>query len=186
MHATALPLSGLLLLQPRIHHDDRGHFLESYNQAQFHRATGLTATFVQDNHSHSHYGVLRGLHYQIAPHQQGKLIRVVAGRIWDVALDLRPHSPTFGQHYGIELNADTHQQLWLPAGIAHGYLTLSPSATVHYKTTAYYSPAHERSLRWNDPHLAIAWPPLGQPPILSAKDENAPTWAQLQRAELSS
>jgi dTDP-4-dehydrorhamnose 3,5-epimerase len=164
--ATAIP--GLLLLQPTIHEDERGFFFESFNQKRFEAATGLIIRFVQDNHSRSVKRVLRGLHYQIRQ-PQGKLLRVTTGEIFDVAVDLRRSSFTFGKFGGIVLSAANKKQLWIPEGFAHGYLVLSDAAEVLYKTTDYYSPEHERCLLWNDPEVGIDWPKDGQP-ILSAKD----------------
>jgi dTDP-4-dehydrorhamnose 3,5-epimerase len=164
--ATAIP--GLLLLEPAIHEDARGFFFESFNQKRFEDATGLNIRFVQDNHSRSVKRVLRGLHYQIR-RPQGKLLRVTAGEVFDVAVDLRRSSPTFGKFAGIVLSAENKKQLWIPEGFAHGYLVLSEAAEVLYKTTDYYSPEHERCLIWNDPEVGIDWPKDGEP-ILSAKD----------------
>jgi dTDP-4-dehydrorhamnose 3,5-epimerase len=164
--ATAIP--GLLLLEPTIHEDERGFFFESFNQKRFEDATGLNIRFVQDNHSRSVKRVLRGLHYQIR-RPQGKLLRVTAGEVFDVAVDLRRSSPTFGKFAGIVLSAANKKQLWIPEGFAHGYLVLSDAAEVLYKTTDYYTPEHERCLIWNDPDVGIDWPKDGEP-ILSAKD----------------
>jgi dTDP-4-dehydrorhamnose 3,5-epimerase len=164
--ATAIP--GLLLLAPTIHEDERGFFFESFNQKRFEAATGLNIRFVQDNHSRSVKRVLRGLHYQIR-RPQGKLLRVTAGEVFDVAVDLRRSSPTFGKFAGIVLSAENKKQLWIPEGFAHGYLVLSEAAEVLYKTTDYYAPEHERCLIWNDPEVGIDWPKDGAP-ILSAKD----------------
>ena len=164
--ATAIP--GLLLLEPTIHEDERGFFFESFNQKRFEDATGLNIRFVQDNHSRSVKRVLRGLHYQIR-RPQGKLLRVTAGEVFDVAVDLRRSSPTFGKFVGIVLSAANKKQLWIPEGFAHGYLVLSDAAEVLYKTTDYYAPEHERCLIWNDPDVGIDWPKDGEP-ILSAKD----------------
>jgi dTDP-4-dehydrorhamnose 3,5-epimerase len=164
--ATAIP--GLLLVEPAIHEDARGFFFESFNQKRFEDATGLNIRFVQDNHSRSVKRVLRGLHYQIR-RPQGKLLRVTAGEVFDVAVDLRRSSPTFGKFVGIVLSAANKKQLWIPEGFAHGYLVLSDAAEVLYKTTDYYAPEHERCLIWNDPDVGIDWPKDGEP-ILSAKD----------------
>jgi len=164
--ATAIP--GLLLLQPTIHEDERGFFFESFNQKRFEAATGLIIRFVQDNHSRSVKRVLRGLHYQIRQ-PQGKLLRVTTGEVFDVAVDLRRSSPTFGKFVSIVLSAANKKQLWIPEGFAHGYLVLSDAAEVLYKTTDYYAPEHERCLIWNDPDVGIDWPKDGEP-ILSAKD----------------
>ena len=164
--ATAIP--GLLLLEPTIHEDERGFFFESFNQKRFEDATGLNIRFVQDNHSRSVKHVLRGLHYQIR-RPQGKLLRVTAGEVFDVAVDLRRSSSTFGKYVGTVLSAANKKQLWIPEGLAHGYLVLSDAAEVLYKTTDYYSPEDERCLIWNDPDVGIDWPKDGAP-ILSAKD----------------
>jgi dTDP-4-dehydrorhamnose 3,5-epimerase len=175
-----------LLLTPRVFGDERGFFFESWNQQAFNAATGDTA-FVQDNHSRSSRGVLRGLHYQLPPHPQGKLVRCVAGEIFDVAVDLRRSSPSFGQWVGTMLSAENHQQLWLPAGFAHGFLTLSAQAEVLYKTTEFWNRACERAIRWDDPQLAIAWPLealAGAGPQLSAKDGAAPLLAGLAQGDL--
>lgn len=163
---TAIP--EVLLLEPKVFGDERGYFLEPYNKRTFREATGLDVEFVQDNHSRSKRGVLRGLHYQIR-HPQGKLIRVIAGRIFDVAVDLRRSSATFGKWVGLELGSDSMRMLWIPPGFAHGFAVLSEQADILYKTTDYYAPEHERTVRWNDPQLAIAWPLSGEP-LLSDKD----------------
>lgn len=161
-------LSGALILEPEVHADQRGFFFESFNARRFAQATGFEGAFVQDNHSRSARGVLRGLHYQLQQ-PQGKLIRVIAGEVYDVAVDIRRHSPTFGRWSGVRLSAENKRQLWLPEGFAHGFLVLSEFAELLYKVTDYYAPTHERCLRWDDPGLAIAWP-LDAPPQLSAKD----------------
>ncbi|MBQ5939627.1 dTDP-4-dehydrorhamnose 3,5-epimerase [Massilia sp. AB1] len=163
---TAIP--DVLIFEPQVFGDERGFFLESFNQRDFVRATGLDLPFVQDNHSRSVRGVLRGLHYQIQ-HPQGKLVRVVQGAVFDVAVDLRRNSPTFGQSVGVELSSENKRQLWVPPGFAHGFLVLSESAEFLYKTTDYWYPEHERSLLWSDPELGIAWPIDGAP-RLAAKD----------------
>ena len=168
VHATAIP--EVLIIEPRVFGDERGFFFESFNARDFARATGLDVRFVQDNHSRSARGVLRGLHYQIQQ-AQGKLVRVVAGEVWDVAVDLRRASPTFGKWVGVTLSATNHRQLWVPAGFAHGFLVVSETAEFLYKTTDYYAPEHERCIAWNDPTLAIPWP-LDGAPSLSAKDMN--------------
>jgi dTDP-4-dehydrorhamnose 3,5-epimerase len=159
----------VLILEPRVHGDARGFFLESWNAHTFHGVTGLDVQFVQDNHSRSARGVLRGLHYQIR-HPQGKLVRVSHGAVFDVVVDLRRSSPTFGQWVGAELSGENFRQMWVPAGLAHGFLVLSESADFLYKTTDYYAPAHERCIRWDDPKLAIDWQ-LQEEPRLSAKDQ---------------
>ena len=186
-----LQLQGPLLITPRVFGDDRGFFFESWNQQAF--AAALEADgqpvppFVQDNHSRSSRGVLRGLHYQLPPHPQGKLVRCVLGEIFDVAVDIRHGSATFGQWVGAHLSASNHQQLWVPAGFAHGFLSLSEQAEVLYKTTDFWSRDCERAIRWNDPQLAIGWPlePLaGAAPQLSEKDAAAPLLAELAAADL--
>lgn len=163
---TAIP--DLLIIEPKVFGDARGFFMESFNARAFAEATGLDLPFVQDNHSRSGQGVLRGLHYQVKQ-PQGKLVRVVRGRVFDVAVDLRRSSPSFGQWAGVELSEDNHRQFWVPAGFAHGFLVLSETADFLYKTTDYYAPEHERSLAWNDPSVGVAWPLEGEP-RLSAKD----------------
>lgn len=173
---TALP--EVLLLAPQVFHDARGFLFESFNQREWTRATGLSATFVQDNHSQSHRHVLRGLHYQLE-HAQGKLVRAVHGEIFDVAVDLRRSSPRFGAWVGVHLSADNHHQLWIPPGFAHGFLCLSDTADVLYKTTDYWYPEHERAVLWCDPQLAVRWPLQGTP-VLSEKDVQAPVLAQAQ------
>jgi dTDP-4-dehydrorhamnose 3,5-epimerase len=170
----------VLILEPKVYADSRGWFYESFNQMVFDHKTDLPYTFVQDNHSSSGQFVLRGLHYQIQQ-PQGKLVRVVRGSVFDVAVDLRRSSPTFGQWVGATLSAENRQQLWVPPGFAHGFLVLSAAAEVLYKTTDYYAPTHERCLVWNDPSLQIAWPLQGVDPILSAKDQAGQT---LETAEV--
>ena len=180
--AAGVPVQGPLLLKPRVFGDERGFFFESWNQHAF--AAALAADgqpepgFVQDNHSRSSRGVLRGLHYQLPPHPQGKLVRCVLGEIFDVAVDLRWGSQSFGHWVGAHLSAENHQQLWVPTGFAHGFLTLSEHAEVLYKTTDFWSRDCERALRWDDPELAIAWPLAGVPPQLSEKDAVAPLLAE--------
>ena len=171
---TQTPLEGVLVLEPKVFGDARGFFFESFNQRDFNQATGLSETFVQDNHSKSAKGVLRGLHYQ-AQHAQGKLVRVVQGAVFDVAVDIRKGSPTFGQWFGLELTAQSKKQLWIPAGLAHGFLVLTDDTHYLYKTTDYYYPEFEASLLWSDPDLAIDWPlhALDGPPLLAAKDNAA-------------
>ena len=164
--STAIP--DLLILEPKVFGDARGFFMESYNAKAFHAATGLTTNFVQDNHSRSGQGVLRGLHYQIEQ-AQGKLVRVTRGSVFDVAVDLRQSSPTFGQWVGVELSEENNRQFWIPPGFAHGFLVTSESADFMYKTTDYYAPQFERSLAWNDPTVGVEWPLDGEP-LLSAKD----------------
>ncbi len=168
------PLAGVLVLEPKVFGDARGFFFESFNQRDFNQATGLNETFVQDNHSKSSKGVLRGLHYQ-TQHAQGKLVRVTQGSVFDVAVDIRQGSPTFGQWFGLELSAENKKQLWIPAGLAHGFLVTSESAEFLYKTTDYYHPEFERGLLWSDPAIGIDWPLnlLDSPPLLATKDEKA-------------
>ena len=168
----------VLLLEPQVFGDARGFFYESYNRKNFARDTGLDPEFVQDNHSRSSKNVLRGLHYQIRQ-PQGKLVRVTAGEIWDVAVDLRRASASFGRWAGTTLDAKSHRMLWVPAGFAHGFLVLSEHAEVQYKTTDYYAPAHERTLLWNDPALGISWPLAGEP-VMTEKDRRG---MPLARAE---
>jgi dTDP-4-dehydrorhamnose 3,5-epimerase len=167
MEVIATELPGVLRLRPRIFSDDRGWFAETWNEASF-RKHDLPSGFVQDNQSRSYKNVLRGLHFQVQ-HPQGKLVRAISGRIFDVAVDIRRSSPSFGRWVGIELNAETPEMLWIPPGFAHGFLVLSDSADVLYKTTDFYSAPSERTLHWNDPTLGIAWPLAGEP-IVSAKD----------------
>jgi len=169
----------VLLIEPKVYADERGFFYESFNENRFRKATGLDVRFVQDNHSRSVRGVLRGLHYQLPPAAQGKLVRCVAGEVFDVAVDIRKSSPTFGQWVGEYLSAENKRQLWIPAGFAHGFLTLSESAEFLYKTTGYYAPDCERILLWSDPDLAIAWPLHGKP-RLAAKDAAGKTLAQVE------
>ncbi|CAN7601244.1 dTDP-4-dehydrorhamnose 3,5-epimerase [Rhizobium sp. LjRoot258] len=168
MKVKSLAIADVLLIEPTVYGDDRGFFFESFNQAQFNALVGQDLTFVQDNHSKSARGVLRGLHYQIKQ-PQGKLVRVVDGEVFDVAVDLRKASPTFGKWVGETLSADNKRQLWIPAGFAHGFLVLSQSAQFLYKTTDFYSPENERAIIWNDPTLNIRWP-IDTMPILSGKD----------------
>ena len=169
MKATRLAIPDVVLIEPKVFRDERGFFFESFNQKAFNEATGTHHPFVQDNHSRSAQGVLRGLHYQIQQ-PQGKLVRVVRGAVIDVAVDIRKSSPTFGQWVAEELSEDNHRQLWVPPGFAHGFVVLSEMAEFLYKTTDYYAPAHERCIAWNDPTLAIDWKLDGRQPLLSAKD----------------
>jgi dTDP-4-dehydrorhamnose 3,5-epimerase len=170
MKATPTAIPDVMVIEPKVFGDARGFFFESFNQRAFNEATGQDVSFVQDNHSRSAKGVLRGLHYQIQQ-PQGKLVRVVRGTVFDVAVDIRKRSPTFGQWVGIELSEDNHRQLWVPGGFAHGFLVLSESADFLYKTTDYYAPEHERCIAWNDPDMRIAWPDTGTNPVLSVKDQ---------------
>lgn len=171
MQVTRQAIPDVVLIEPKVFGDSRGFFYESFNQQAFRAATGFQCNFVQDNHSRSTQGVLRGLHYQLPPRAQGKLVRVVRGAVFDVAVDIRKDSPTFGQWVGALLTEDNHCQLWVPPGLAHGFLVLSESADFLYKTTDYYSPEHERCIRWDDPQLAIAWPSVEAAIQLSAKDQ---------------
>lgn len=179
MKVTSCAIADVLLIEPRVFGDERGFFFESFNQRAFNLATGLAPSFVQDNHSKSARGVLRGLHYQL--HQpQGKLVRVVAGEVFDVAVDIRRNSPTFGKWAGEILSADNKRQLWVPPGLAHGFLVLSETAEFLYKTTDYYAPEFERCIAWNDPDLAIVWPTPQGGPQLSAKDAAGVTFLQAE------
>jgi dTDP-4-dehydrorhamnose 3,5-epimerase len=160
MIVTKTPLEGLLVLEPKVFEDERGWFSESFNQTAFNQAVGTDEYhFVQDNHSYSKAGVLRGLHYQLPPFAQGKLVRVISGRVWDVAADIRKSSPTFGQWYGLELSAENKKQFWIPPGFAHGFLSLEDETEFLYKTTAFYDKASEAAIVWNDLDIAIEWPP---------------------------
>ncbi len=169
MKATSCKIPDVFLIEPKVFGDARGFFYESFNERAFNEATGKEWKFVQDNHSKSSRGVLRGLHYQTVQ-PQGKLVRVVSGEVFDVAVDIRKDSPTYGQWVGEILSATNNRQLWVPPGLAHGFVVLSESAEFLYKTTDFYAPAYERCIAWNDPTLAIAWPDMGMPPTLSAKD----------------
>ena len=168
MRAVRTEIPEVLILEPKVFADSRGFFLESFNKKTFGAATGLDVEFVQDNHSRSAKNVLRGMHYQIRQ-PQGKLVRVTAGEVWDVAVDLRRGSPTFGKWVAASPSAEARRMAWIPPGFAHGFLVVSETAEVQYKTTDYYAPEHERSLLWNDPALAISWPLAGEP-ILADKD----------------
>lgn len=174
MKVTPLSIPDVLLIEPQVFGDERGFFFESFNQAQFERSTGLKVGFVQDNHSKSVKGVLRGLHYQLPPKAQGKLVRVIQGEVFDVAVDLRQSSPTFGQWVAERLSADNKKQLWIPEGFAHGFVTLSDTAEFLYKTTDFYSKEHEESIQWNDRTIHIDWPI--EKPLLSSKDNLANSW----------
>lgn len=176
--ATAIP--DVLIIEPKVFGDERGFFFESFNQQAFKAATGLDLNFVQDNHSKSSKGVLRGLHYQVEQ-PQGKLVRVTQGCVFDVAVDIRRGSQTFGQHVAVELSADNKRQLWIPPGFAHGFLVLTDTAEFLYKTTDYYAPAHERCIRWDDADLGIAWP-LTQAPLVSTKDAAGALFSDLPRS----
>jgi dTDP-4-dehydrorhamnose 3,5-epimerase len=178
MKATPLAIPDVVLIEPKVFGDERGFFFESFNQARFEEAIGKPAQFVQDNHSRSARNVLRGLHYQIQQ-PQGKLVRVVQGEVFDVAVDLRQSSKTFGQWVGEILSADNKRQVWIPEGFAHGFVVLSDTAEFLYKTTDYYAPAHERCILWNDTALRIEWP-KGIQPILSAKDAQGSTFTEAE------
>lgn len=178
MKATPTRIPDVLLIEPKVFGDSRGFFFESFNHRAFEDATGIDARFVQDNHSRSGQGVLRGLHYQVQQ-PQGKLVRVSAGAVFDVAVDIRKGSPTFGQWVGEVLSAENYRQLWIPPGLAHGFLVLTETADFLYKTTDYYAPQHERCIAWNDPDLAIAWPTLDAAPRLSDKDLAGMAFASL-------
>ena len=169
MNVTPTALPEVLIIEPKVFGDQRGFFFESFNQKAFNNATGLEAKFVQDNHSRSTKGVLRGLHYQIQQ-PQGKLVRVVRGAVFDVAVDIRNSSPNFGRWVGVELSEENHRQLWVPPGFAHGFLVTSDTADFLYKTTDYYAPEFERCLAWDDPGVGVEWPLAGNIPQLSAKD----------------
>ncbi len=178
MHVIPTAIEGVLILEPRVFGDARGFFTESYNRQSFAAATGLDIDFVQDNHSRSGKGVLRGLHYQIRQ-PQGKLVRVTQGAVFDVAVDIRRGSPSFGRWVGVELSGDNHRQLWLPVGMAHGFLVLSDVADFLYKTSDYYAPEHERCIAWNDPAIGIDWPLAAHgiaAPLLSDKDRAGVAW----------
>ena len=175
---TPTDLEGVLILDPQVFGDARGYFFESFNARDFERSTGVRLPFVQDGQSRSVRGVLRGLHYQVE-HPQGKLVRVTQGWVFDVTVDIRRDSPTFGRWFGIHLSDENKRQLWIPPGLAHGFLVLSDSAEFQYKTTDYWYPEHERCLRWDDPQLAIEWPLAEtgrQAPLLADKDARAPSW----------
>ena len=176
MKVTPLAVPDVLLIEPKVFGDARGFFFESFNQQAFADAVGVDLPFVQDNHSRSRRGVLRGLHYQLAPKAQGKLVRVVSGAVFDVAVDIRRDSPTFGRWAGAVLSAENKRQMWVPPGFAHGFLVLSEAAEFLYKTTDYYAPEYERSIRWDDPDLGIDWPLDGAIPQMSGKDAGAASW----------
>ncbi len=178
LRVAATELPEVLLLEPVVFRDARGYFFESYNPVALQQA-GIRASFAQDNHSHSLRGVLRGLHYQLPPHAQGKLLRVVHGSIFDVAVDVRRSSPFFGRWAGVYLSAEKPEMLWIPPGFAHGFLVLSDSADLLYKATDFYSPQSERTLRWDDPQIGIRWP-LQFPPILSPKDQRGQSLAEAE------
>ena len=177
MKATPLAIPDVILLEPKVFGDDRGFFFESFNHAQFVAAIGRNVHFVQDNHSQSVKNILRGLHHQLPPKAQGKLVRVAAGEVFDVAVDIRKSSPTFGHWVGEFLSAENKKQMWIPEGFAHGFVTLSGTAEVLYKTTDYYAPELERCIRWDDPTIGIEWP-IDVDPVLSVKDQQAKSLAE--------
>lgn len=179
MQIVKASVEGVLVLEPKVFGDARGFFYESFNRQAFEAATGLSVDFVQDNHSKSARDVLRGLHFQLAPKAQGKLVRVTQGEVFDVAVDIRKDSPTYGKWFGEVLSAENRKQMWIPAGLAHGFLVLSESAEFLYKTSDYYAPELERCLRWDDPSLNIAWPLQGRSPLVSAKDAQGLAFDQL-------
>lgn len=181
MNITKTSFEGVLILEPKVFGDERGFFSETFNQREFLKQTGIDIAFVQDNQSHSAQGVLRGLHYQVKQ-AQGKLVRVVRGKVFDVVVDLRPSSPSFGKWESFELSEENHLQLWIPPGFAHGFLTLSASADVLYKTTDYYAPEYERTLAWNDSEIAVKWAleQVGEVQ-LSGKDKTGMSWEEVKR-----
>ncbi|MFC5461609.1 dTDP-4-dehydrorhamnose 3,5-epimerase [Massilia niabensis] len=181
MEAIRTTIPDVVILEPRVFGDDRGFFFESFNEQKFRTLTGVALPFVQDNHSKSSKSVLRGLHYQIQ-RPQGKLVRVVSGAVFDVAVDMRKSSTTFGKWVGVHLSAENQRQLWIPPGFAHGFLVTSDSAEFLYKTTDYWAPEHERALRWDDPTIGIDWPLMGVPQ-LSGKDSQAPLLAEAETFE---
>jgi dTDP-4-dehydrorhamnose 3,5-epimerase len=180
MKITPTELPEVLLVEPKVFEDDRGFFMESFNQRVFDAAVGWHVDFVQDNHSRSSRNVLRGLHYQLPPHAQGKLVRVARGSVFDVAVDIRRGSPNFGRWVGTVLDARDHRQYWIPPGFAHGFLALEEGTHFLYKTTAYYAKDCERSIAWNDPQLGISWPLMGEMPVLAPKDAAAPPLAEAE------
>jgi dTDP-4-dehydrorhamnose 3,5-epimerase len=180
MKATQTRIPDVWVIEPRVFGDERGFFFESFNEKAFNEATGNTLAFVQDNHSKSTKGVLRGLHYQLPPKAQGKLVRVVQGEVFDVAVDVRKDSPTFGQWIAEILSAENKKQLWIPPGFVHGFLTLSETAEFLYKTTDYYAPEFERSIKWDDPTLAIDWPLNGLVPTVAAKDKAGQAFVKVE------
>lgn len=184
MKATETKLAGVYLLEPSVFGDARGYFFESFNNKKFESLTGFLPHFVQDNQSKSSKGVLRGLHYQVTPKAQGKLVRVVKGAVFDVAVDIRPDSPTFGQWEGVELSEDNHLQLWIPPGLAHGFVTLTDEAIFQYKVTDYWSKEHEKCLKWDDPELRIDWGFEGEP-LVSNKDAEGQSFADFKHELLN-
>lgn len=182
MKVTQTAIPDVLVIEPKVFGDARGFFFESFNQKVFDEVIGRHVDFVQDNHSRSAKGVLRGLHYQVQQ-PQGKLVRVVSGAVFDVAVDIRRSSPTFGQWVGVELTESSHKQLWVPPGFAHAFFVLSDTADFLYKTTEFYAPEHERCIAWNDAKLGIDWPDIGMPPQLSAKDQSGASFLNAQLFE---
>lgn len=181
MEVIKTAIEGVQMIRPKRHCDERGVFVETYQHARY-AAAGVTTRFVQDNYSRSlQAGTIRGLHYQAAPHAQAKLVTVLAGAIYDVAVDMRPESPTFGRHIGVELTADSATQLMVPEGCAHGFCTLVPGTIVHYKVSENYVAAAEGGIRWDDPALAITWPTMAQPPTISDRDRQWPSWTTLRK-----
>ncbi len=178
MNIIKTAISDVLIFEPKVFGDERGFFFESFNQKLFEEAVGYPVTFVQDNHSKSSKGVLRGLHYQLPPHAQGKLVRCVAGEVFDVAVDIRKSSPTFGHWVGVHLSDENKRQLWIPEGFAHGFVTLTDTAEFLYKTTNYYAPASDRGIVWNDTAISIQWPELGCELLTSSKDKLAMTFSE--------
>ena len=177
-------VDGPLLVIPNVFKDDRGYFMESWNQQKFDEIVGYRTIFVQDNHSRSSKGVLRGMHYQIAPHAQGKLVKCIAGEIFDVAVDIRSNSDTYGKWVSVILSSENNNQLWIPKGFAHGFLALTSIADVYYKTTNYYSSENERSILWNDPEISISWPKIANKPFVSIKDAIAPLISSVSNKDL--
>ncbi|PHM25744.1 dTDP-4-dehydrorhamnose 3,5-epimerase [Xenorhabdus ehlersii] len=174
MNVIKTEIENLLIFEPKVFGDERGFFMETFNQKIFEEEIGKKINFVQDNHSKSNKGVLRGLHYQLEPHGQGKLVRCIVGEVFDVAVDIRKNSKTYGKWVGVNLSAENKRQFWIPEGFAHGFLVLSDTAEFIYKTTNYYAPNYEKSIKWDDKNIAINWP-LANDPILSAKDQNGHT-----------
>ena len=171
MKVTKTKLDGVLVLEPEVFHDERGYFFESWNQEVFNKATGLKVEFVQDNQSCSKKGVLRGLHYQKPPYEQGKLVRVIQGEVFDVAVDIRPDSPTFKEWFGISLSAENKKQLWIPEGFAHGFISLSSDVIFLYKCTVGYSPEAEERIPWNDSTIKVEWPLVGEGTVLTSQND---------------
>lgn len=180
MKVTNTKIPDVKLIEPRVFEDERGFFFESFNHKKFEEAVGYSVSFVQDNHSKSTKGILRGLHYQLPPHAQGKLVRVVQGEVFDVAVNIHKSSPTFGKWVAVTLSSENKKQLWIPEGFAHGFLVLSETAEFLYKTTNYYAPTHERCILWNDATLAIQWPVDIHQPILSAKDAQSKAFIEAE------